>query len=164
MFLRFRKRTDAASLQEGAVAVVEGTVEAEKTLMSPGSNKPCVFYDVLVEGFGTGKGGRGRGLWNIERMEQKMLGFFVADGSGKVWISDEADILEVDGGRDEAGVAPNRPNVRYKCRTIAEGDVIRVRGVVSKARKYEPKGFLVIRPFEDRRIEMLVRKLAPAED
>ncbi len=163
MFLRFRKRTPIKDLRENALVVVEGKVVAKGYLSAPGSRTRCVYHETMIERFGTGSRARGRAMWLPERFDRNQTGFFVEDKTGKVWVDDEVEDAYLTGGLDEMGPIGNTGRSRFAGRVVREGDLIRVRGVVSPRRKSEPEDVLVLRATDKGRMEILVRKLAKVE-
>ncbi|MDD5306377.1 MAG: hypothetical protein PHU25_03570 [Deltaproteobacteria bacterium] len=158
MFLRFARKTMVRDLREGGELVVEGKVAVERPLTLPGSATKCVYYDILNEAFETGARGRGRKMWVPKHAEQKITGFFVDDGTGRVWVAAETATADVRGGKTELGVIGKKGNARYVARLVQEGFVVRVKGLADKARAAEP-GEIVLRPGAKGRIIVLVKKI-----
>lgn len=133
--LRFARRTPVAEAQSGVV-VVEGRVVADDKLIPvTGSDTRCVFLDVSFENFQTGSRGRGRPMWVPKEAAEQIVGFFVQDDSGRVWVhADRAD-TEVRGGRRERGTTGKKATSRYVARFVAPGDVVRVKGEVVPTNK-----------------------------
>jgi hypothetical protein len=157
MFLRFARKTKVGELREGGEVVVEGKVAVDRTLTVPASATKCVYYDILNESFETGSRGRGRKMWVPKHAEQKITGFFVDDGTGRVWVAVDNSTADVRGGRTELGVIGKKGNARYIARIVQEGFVVRVKGLADKARAAEPGG-VVLRPCAKGKVIVLVKR------
>jgi hypothetical protein len=157
MFLRFRRRTAISDLAEGCEAVIEGKVTAKTPLKVPHAGVPCVFFDVFMESYGVGARGRGRPLWLPVRAEVKCSGFFVEDETGKVWVAGDERSYSVSGCRQKAGIIGKSGRQRYVAKYFQEGDVVRIRGAISKPVKGQPPDVLVMAPGRKGRLEILVR-------
>jgi len=155
MFLRFKKKTRISELVEGLDTVIEGRVVARKELKLPASGTRCVFYEMSTESYKVGSRGRGRPMWLPERFEVKCTGFFVDDPSGRVWVKGEVEKMSVSGPRKEAGQMGQRR--RYIARIIQQGDIVRIRGGVSKPEADERADVLMIGPDSKGSLEILVR-------
>jgi len=158
MFFRFRKPVRVADLAEGRESIVEGKVVSKTELTMIGSGKKCVYYDMLLESFGSGPRGAGRALWMPVRAETKTNGFFVDDGTGKVWVAADPESFDVSGARKEGGFLNKLGNQRYQASLIEPGDTVRVLGAVDKPGRKEPNEGLVLRCTAKGKIKILVRK------
>jgi hypothetical protein len=161
MWLRFARRTTTAEATTGIV-VVEGRVEAEKTLSIPGSATRPVFCDIAFESFRAVAGGRGRVGWIPDRADIQVVPFVLCDEAGKIWINAERDELVVKGGSHETGTTGRNATGRYSARLIMPGDIIRVRGEV-----YSPKRAPVergLRASKDHPLEILFRRRGEAPE
>lgn len=131
MFLSFRKKTDISSLKQGETSVVEGEVRAAREMLLPAEGLKCVFYELMTEVYKKGERGAGRPLWFPEKLERKSLGFFVRDSTGEVFVDCPAENMIVKGGYRTAGLMDKKGRRRFNARLIREGDVVRMRGIVS---------------------------------
>ncbi|NOZ86132.1 MAG: hypothetical protein GXP49_07680 [Deltaproteobacteria bacterium] len=161
MFLRFRPKTKIADLKEGSICVVEGTAAAGDTLQLPaGDNIRCLCYDITMESYRVGSRGRGRAMWIPDKAERKATNFFVSDDTGKVWVQADTPGLILSGALTLSGRLRKKANKRFVAAILRDGDIIRIRGLVSASRPQdgEPKDTLVIRPGPKGDLEILVRK------
>jgi hypothetical protein len=156
MFMSLRKRTRIDDLADGKLVVVEGRVVARSELNIMGSDEKGVYFDRMNESFEKGQRGAGRRMWVPKNMERKSAGFFIDDGSGSVWIADDVDATVVSGGKQIGGVVGKKGRARFSAQVIQEGNNVRVRGVVSRAKGAEPSDGLVIRANAKGRLEILV--------
>ena len=162
MFLWLRRRSRVEALQAGAQSVVEGRVVARRELGVPGTQHKCVYYHQHVDAWDRGARGRGRKMWIPVSAEEKAEGFFLDDGTGRVWVAADDPRLEVAGGAEEFGALGKKGKQRYIARLIRGGDVVRVRGIVDRPRGAEPGGVLVLRAGGKKdRLEILFRRRAP---
>jgi hypothetical protein len=157
MFLRFRKRTRIADLSEDRDAVIEGEVSGKKELALPHAGTPCVYFEIMTEAYRVAARGRGRPLWLPEGFDKKCSGFFIDDGTGRVWVRAEAEAIDVTGGTRVSDTVGRKGKRRYAACMIRSGDVIRLRGTVTRPKRDEPGDGLVIAPNARGRIEVLVR-------
>jgi len=153
LWLRWSKKVSA--LSEGAVAVVKGKVVVDKGIRVPHAGGTCAFYDLLTETFGTGMRGRGRPLWLPQKVERRCTSFAVDDGSGRIWVEARDETIDASGGVRTSGVIGKKGRERYTVLTIRDGDTVKVRGLVSKARPGEGGCDLAIRPDAKGRIEVM---------
>jgi hypothetical protein len=156
MFLRFRKTTKIAELEEGSVAVIEGKVVSDKEIALPGGGAKCVYYEMSSESYRTGARGRGRPMWLPDKFEAKCSGFFVDDGTGRAWVGKDVDGFTVTSSRNEMGQIGKRR--RYSAYLIKNGDVVRVRGSTSRKVKRAPADVMAIVPSAKGVLEILLRK------
>jgi hypothetical protein len=158
MFLSWRKKTKISEIKEGQDAVVQGRVVAVREISATGSGTKCVYFSAMLELFTTGTRGRGRKMWIPQSAEERCSGFFVDDGSAKIWVTEQANALQVQGGAEETGSIGKKGNQRFFVRTIRSGDTVRIRGIASKPKGSEPAKTFVLRPGKKGRLEVLVRK------
>jgi hypothetical protein len=158
LFLSLRRATRVADLQEGEERIVEGRVVGRRELTVPGTQLKCVWFYQLSESFEVGARGRGRKMWVPKNVQQKSEGFFIDDGTGRVWVAANEDGTEVSGGVEEAGMLGKKGKARYIARMIRGGDVVRVRGMVCGPKGAEPGDVQVLRPGRKGRLEILFRK------
>lgn len=155
MFLRFRRKTRVVDLEKGRDATVKGTIVAEKELKVPHEGTRCIFYDMLSESYGVGARGRGRPMWLPQKAERKCVGFFVDDGSGRVWVRADDESVNASGGTAAAGLVGKKGRQRYSVRMIKDGDLVRVRGRVSTPKGTDPRDTLVLAPGRKGRLDIL---------
>jgi hypothetical protein len=158
MFLRFRKRTRIADLAEDRVVVIEGEVSGKKELALPHAGTPCVYFEMITEAYRVAARGRGRPLWLPDGFDRKCSGFFLEDGTGRVWVRAEAEAIDLTGGTRTSDTVGRKGKRRYTAAMLRTGDLVRLRGTVTKPKKYEPEDVLVIAPDAKGRIEILVRR------
>ena len=137
VFLRFARRTPIAKLGAGQTAVIEGRVVADKTLSVPGSDTRPIYFDMVVETYTTGSRGRGRPMWIPSKAEEQVVPFVIEDESGRAWIAAELPATHMKGGWRQTATTGKKGTSRFVARFIAPGDVVRVRGQVTAARKTE---------------------------
>jgi hypothetical protein len=155
--LRFARRTPIAKA-EGGIAVIEGrVVPSEKLIPITGSDTRCVFLDVSFENFQTGSRGRGRAMWVPQEASEQIVGFFVEDDSGRVFVQADRATTEVRGGRRERGTTGKKATSRYVARYLAPGDVVRVKGEVAPTPK-RSLGDRVVRAAKGGRMIVLFRR------
>lgn len=158
MFFFVRKRP-VDCLEEGKLAVVEGKVVVKSEITVNGSGTHCVYYDRFEEAYETPARGRGRALWIPKAFERRCAGFFVEDPSGRVWIPEGGEGLEVSGGAQELGRLGAKGKRRYSAQLVRAGDSVRVKGLVSKPMSAEPTEGFVIRGDAKGRLFVKVRKI-----
>ena len=163
MFFRFKKSTQIAALTNetlDSVQIVEGKVVVPKTLKIPGTDIECACYWMMTEAWKQPDRKKGRKMWMPQDSRQGCNGFFVEDGSGKVWVTDNADALELLGGWEHNGMLGKKGTQRYISRSVKPGDVVKIRGKVSKPKGAEPADCMVLRPDEDGIVTLLLKKKA----
>lgn len=164
MFLSWRKAQRIGSLAPGKDAIVEGSAAASKgDIAAPGSGTRCVILESLGESFEIGPRGRGRRMWVPKSLDKRSAGFFVDDGTGKVWIPSDTEGVELIKGRQEVAVAGKKGYQRYLTSMICAGDTVRVAGSVDQPKKSEPADCLVIRPDKKGRVRVILRQQAKAD-
>ncbi len=146
MFSLFRKKTPTSELQVGAEVVVEGEVVAQNELSLSGTGTKCVYYEKLNESFEVGARGRGRKMWVPKNLERRCAGFYLDDGSGRVWVRNDTDGVEVVGGKQESGVVGKKGRTRFTAQLVQNGDRVRLQGAVDEPKGADPAGGLVIKP------------------
>ncbi|MCP4600928.1 MAG: hypothetical protein GY847_10435 [Proteobacteria bacterium] len=146
MFRWFKSKTQVSDLLEGAEVAVEGRVVSRNELTLSGSKTRCVYYDKLNESFEVGARGRGRKMWVPKNLERRCAGFFVDDGSGQVWVTSDTEGLRVDGGKQESGAIGKKGSQRYSAQIIQNGDLVRIKALVSQPRGADPAHGFVLRP------------------
>jgi len=156
----FRRRTRVADLEVGREQVVRGRVVAGKEMSAPGSGTKCAFCETLLESFEVGARGRGRRMWLPKGMERRCDGFFVDDGSGRVWVRGDVGAIALRGGAQESGLMGKKGRQRYTGRLIRSGDVVEVRGVVSRPKGGEPGEALALAPGRKGRLDIWFRRAA----
>jgi hypothetical protein len=161
MFLWLQRSTKVEALREGEERVVEGRVVPRHEIGVPGTQLKCVYYFQHVDKWDRGDRGRGRKAWYPVNAEEKAEGFFLDDGTGRVWVAADDPRRAVTGGAEESGPLGKKGKQRFIARLIRDGDVIRVRGVVNKPKAAEPGEVLVLRAGGKKdRLEILFRKRA----
>ena len=158
MFLKLKRRTDVGNLAQGDDRVVEGKVVAAREMTVPGTSTKCVFYFHLTEAWQHGPRGRGRKMWVPQNVRQKCEGFYLEDGTGRVWIAGDGETMDVQGGAEESGPIGKKGKGRYLARMIRVGDVVRVRGIVDNPRGAEPGDVLVMRPTKKGVLQIVFRQ------
>lgn len=147
MFSLFRRKTRISELAPGAEVTVEGRVSVPEPIAVPGAGLRCACFFVLNEAWQQGARGRGRKMWVPTGAQNRCGGFFVDDGSGRVWIAPcEGAALDLAGGAEHAGALGKKGTGRYLARVVGEGATVRVRGEVSRPKASEPGEGLVLRP------------------
>ncbi len=161
MFLWLKSRTKIEALEDGALGVVEGRVVPARELGVPGTQIKCVYYHQIIDKWDRGERGRGRKMWIPINAEERVEAFYVEDATGRVWVAADAKHVDVSGAAEEIGPFGKKANQRFIARLIREGDVVRVRGAVTKAQGSEPGDVLVVRPGgKKERLEILFKKRA----
>jgi len=161
MFLWLKRKTKIEALREGDERIVEGRVVPKREIGVPGTQLKCVYYYQHVDKWDRGARGKGRKMWIPVNAEQKAEGFFIDDGTGRVWVAADDPRIDVSGGAEEMGPLGKRGKQRFIARLIRNGDVIRVRGVVDGPKAAEPGNVLVLRAGGKKdRLEILFRKRA----
>ena len=161
MFFRLKKANKISSLTAEAVQVTTGKVVAPATLNIPGTTISCVCYWQMTEVWKQSDRKKGRKMWMPQSARQGCKGFFVEDDSGKIWVPDNGDVLDIRNGWEEGGLMGKKGTQRFVARSIKPGDVIKIRGKVSKSRGAEPGDCMVFRPDEKGFVTILQTKKAP---
>jgi hypothetical protein len=153
MFSLFTRKTRVGDLQAGAEATVEGRVSVPEPIAVPGAGLRCACFFVLNEAWQQGARGRGRKMWVPTGAQNKCGGFFLDDGTGRVWIAAcEGAEFDLAGGEERSGELGKKGAGRYSARIVADGARVRVHGAVSRPKGAEPAAGLVIRPGGKRRV------------
>ncbi|MCK9461644.1 MAG: hypothetical protein M0R80_18600 [Proteobacteria bacterium] len=161
MFLWLKKRTKIEALREGEERVVEGRVVPAKEIGVPGTQLKCVYYHLLVDKWDRGARGKGRKMWIPISAEERAVGFFLEDGTGRAWVAADDKRLAAAGGAEEAGTYGKKGTQRFIARLVRAGDVVRVRAIVDAPKGAEPGDVLVLRAGGEKdRLEILFRKRA----
>ena len=130
--------------------------------MVPGTQIKCVYYYQHVDTWERGARGRGRKMWIPVNAAQKAEGFFLDDGTGRVWVAADDPRLAVTGGAEEMGPLGKKGKQRFIARLVRDGDVIRVLGIVDSPKAAEPGNLLVLRAGGKKdHLEILFRKRGP---
>jgi hypothetical protein len=154
-----KRKTKVEKLKQGEERVVEGRVIARRELGVPGTQIKCVYYFQHVDKWDRGDRGRGRKAWYPVNAEEKAEGFFLDDGSGRVWVAADDPRIAVSGGAEEMGPLGKKGKQRFIARLIRNGDVVRARGIVDAPKAAEPGDVLVLRAGGKKdRLEILFRK------
>jgi hypothetical protein len=136
-----------------AEVTVEGRVSAPEPITVPGAGVRCACFFVLNEAWQQGARGRGRKMWVPTGAQNKCGGFFLDDGTGRVWIAAcEGNELDLAGGTERSGELGRKGTGRYSARLVGDGALVRVRGAVSRPKASEPGDGLVLRPGGKRRV------------
>ena len=154
MFLSFRKKTPISQIAKGSTVVVEGAVRAAREMTLPGNGTKCVYYEMLVEVYKKGARGNGRPLWFPEKLDRKLSGFFVNDGTGEVYVDVPADQILLQGGFTTGGPIDAKGKRRFSARVIREGDVVRLRGAAVEPTAAAPGGMTMIECDKKGRLEI----------
>ncbi len=153
MFSLFRKKSRICDLEVGAEVTVEGRVSVPEPITVPGGGIRCACFFVLNEAWQHGARGRGRKMWVPVGAQVKCGGFFLDDGTGRVWIAAcEGAELDLVGGAEQSGELGKKGKGRYLARLVGDGALVRVRGEVARPKASEPGDGLVIRPGGKRRV------------
>ncbi len=153
LFFRFRRTTPVAKLTVGQPAIVEGKVVAKTWVTLPYAEQKGVFYALTQSTFRLSERG-GRRLWLVESFDQQQSGFWVEDGTGRLYVPIQPRHFNVRGGVMLQGdVSPTR---RWSAQLIKEGDRIRVYGTPDKPSGKEPKENLALRPSPEQAIQVLI--------
>ncbi len=165
MFLRFRSRTKIEKVTKSSDVVIEGRVIAKDTISVSGTSVRCVYYDKMKESYQRPMRGAGRKMWIPQGVEQRCAGFYIDDGTGRVWIPEKTDGLLVREGVTTRGLEGKKGIRRYVAQLLREGDIIRARGAVDTPRGSEPAVNFSLRAGKKGRLEILVRRRlsAPVE-
>ena len=117
--LRKARVTPVASLVDGQLACVVGTVEADgnELLTSMVAKMPCVAYDTNVYFFA----GHNATVPQRVEVERRLLPFFVRDASG---------VVRIDAAEAALSNRPVAKSERYEERVIEPGTKIRIVGSV----------------------------------
>lgn len=162
LLLKLKKRTDVSALEDGAQVVVEGRISAPREMTVPGTQIRCLAYWLLTEAWQHGARGRGRKMWVPSNQQLRTEGFYLDDGTGKVWICglEAENGLDLIGGVASSGPMGKKGKARYMCRTISTGDLVRVQGSVGHPKGSEPGETLVVRPGAKGLMKVMLRKRA----
>ncbi len=144
-FFRFRRTNQVASLKPGDVAIIEGVISPKTELSLPHTQDKCVFYSRTVEAFKISERA-GRKLWLAEHYERQASGFFVDDGTGRVYVPAQPSVTEFSGGHTVIGNIDRSGEKRFFANVIRGGDRIRIHGTLDTPSGKEPKDTLVLRP------------------
>ena len=161
MFFRFQKTTKVASLTPDSVQCVIGKVVAPKAVKIPGTEIECACYWMMSEAWKQPARKKGRKMWMPQGSRQGCNGFFVEDDTGKVWIGDDADVLEIRNGWADGGLIGKKGTQRFVSRSIKAGDVVKVRGIAARTKGAEPGDCMALRPDPKGIIAILQKKKAP---
>jgi len=160
MFLKFQRSTKISSLSTGSVQVISGKVIAPKEVLIPGTDIRCACYWMLTEAWKQPARQKGRKMWMPEGTQQGSNGFFVEDDSGKVWVADDASVFDLRNGWENSGRIGKKGTHRFLSRSIKSGDVIKIRGTISRAKGSEPGDCMVIRPDTKGLVSIIQKKKA----
>ncbi len=141
LFFRFRKTTAISGLAAGQAAIVEGRVVAKTQLSMPHTREHGVFFAVTESSFRLADRG-GRKLWLVDAFEQEQVGFWVEDGTGRVWVPSQPRALTVRGAPLLQGELSR--SRRWSGQLIREGDRVRLHGVPQTPSGKEPKDCLAL--------------------
>lgn len=158
MFLRFRPRTKIENLTEDSEPVIEGQVISKETITVSGTKIRCVYYDKLKESYQKPVRGAGRKMWIPQGVEQRCAGFYVDDGTGRVWVPEKTDGLLVREGITTRGAEGKKGTRRYVAQLLRHGDTVRVKGAAQAPRGAEPDVKFSLRAGKKGKLEILVRK------
>jgi len=143
LFARVRKIAD---LKADSEVIVQGKLVADKLTTVPGTDIRCAFFWMMTEIWDRITPGRGRKMWIPQESRQGTSGFYLDDGTGRVWISAEPLKTELRGGWSDGGPVGKKGTARYLARTLKEGDTVRATGTVTGAKSHEPGTVMVLRP------------------
>ncbi|MBN2340391.1 MAG: hypothetical protein JXX29_24280 [Deltaproteobacteria bacterium] len=160
MFLKFKKSQKISTLTKDEVGIVSGKVVALKEVTIPGTEIHCACFWMMSEAWKTGARGRGRKMWVPGGTKLVSNGFFVEDDSGKVWVCDNADALDIRNGWEDSGLVGKKGTQRFVSRSIKNGDLVKIRGTVTGPKGAEPGDTLVIRPDAKGHISIIQKKKA----
>ena len=160
MFFRFAKSTKIAALTRDAVQTVTGSVVVPKTLKIPGTDIECACFWMMTEAWKQPARKKGRKMWMPQDARQGCNGFFVEDETGKVWVGDNADALDIVGGWENGGLIGKKGTQRFVSRCIKAGDMVKIRGTVTSPKGAEPAEGLVLRPDAKGFVTVLQKKKA----
>ncbi len=157
MFLSLRRKTKISDITKGNTVVVEGTVRASREMALPGEGTKCVYYEMLVETYRKGARGNGRPLWFPEKLDRKLSGFFVNDGSGEIFVEVPAEQVLLQGGFQTGGTLDKKGRRRFSARVIREGDMVRLRGSAKASTASVPGDVVVIESDKKGRLEIIAK-------
>lgn len=146
MFLNLQRAKKISSLTTDKVQVISGRVVAPEEVTVPGTNIRCACYWMLTEAWKTGARGRGRKMWVPAGTKTGNNGFFVENGTEKIWVCNTIDGLDIRNGWNDSGLIGKKGNQRFISRAIKNGDTIKIRGTISHPKGAEPAETLVVRP------------------
>ena len=158
MFLSLQRSKKMTSLVKDSVQVVTGKVTAPKQVKIPGTDIDCACYWMMVEAWKQPARKKGRKMWMPESSQQGSNGFFVEDATGKIWVADDAKVLELRSGWENSGRMGKKGTRRFVSRCIKTGDIIKIRGTVTAAKGAEPAGCMVLRPDSKGFISIIQKK------
>jgi len=154
MFPAFLRKTEISKISEGSTVIVEGTVRADREMALPGEGTKCVYYELLVEVYKKGARGMGRPLWFPEKLDRKLSGFFVSDGTGEIFVDVPAEQVILQGGFQTGGKLDKKGRRRFSARMIREGDRVRLRGTVASGVAGVPDGMMMLEPDRKGRLKI----------
>jgi hypothetical protein len=164
MFFRFQKPKKITTLTADSVQTTAGRVMAPSTVNIPGTDIPCACYWQLTEAWKQPARKKGRKMWIPQSARQGCKGFYVEDDTGKIWVPDNGEVLDIRNGWQDAGLMGKKGTQRFVARSIRPGDVIKIRGRVSEAKGAEPADCLVFRPDDKGMVTILQTKKAKKQD
>ena len=156
LFFRFRKTSPISSLEPGTVVIIEGTVVPKTELSLRGTGDKCVFYALTQESFRLSERG-GRKLWLVDQYEQQASGFYLDDGTGKLYIPIQPVVMDMRGGHVVTADIGGAGQKRIYARIVRGKDRLRLHGTIDKPYGKEPSDSLVLRPAPDGKILGLAR-------
>ncbi|MBN2529561.1 MAG: hypothetical protein JXR76_24445 [Deltaproteobacteria bacterium] len=158
MFFAFQRSKKISMLENDSVQVITGKVLAPNEIKIPGTDIGCACYWMMTEAWKQPARKKGRKMWMPESSQQGSKGFFVEDATGKVWVVDNADVLELRSGWENSGRMGKKGTKRFVSRCIKSGDVVKIRGLITPAKGAEPGDCKVVRPNAKGMISILLRK------
>ncbi|MBN2718682.1 MAG: hypothetical protein JXX14_22745 [Deltaproteobacteria bacterium] len=158
MLFRFAKSTKITSLTQDAVQTVTGKVVVPKATRIPGTEIQCACYWMMTEHWTQPARKKGRKMWMPQDARQGCSGFFVEDDTGKVWVSDNGDAMDIRNGWEDRGILGKKGTQRFVSRSIKNGDIVKIRGTVKKTKGAEPADCLALRPDDKGLVTVLQKK------
>ncbi len=133
-----------AGAQLGHSVIVAGTVTARSEVTFTPSGDKAVWFSATYESQGRGDRGS-RNLWMFDHLDRQQSGFFIDDGTGRLYVPVQPTQLDIRGGHHLHGEIGRTGKDRYSAYLLREGDSLRLHGVVDKPSGKEPRDTLVLR-------------------
>ncbi|MBT9559222.1 MAG: hypothetical protein IV100_24525 [Myxococcales bacterium] len=131
----------------GSSVIVSGTVSARTEVTFGPSGDKAIWYSATYESQGRGDRGS-RNLWMFDHLDRQQGGFFIDDGTGRIYVPVQPTQMDIRGGHHVYGEIGRTGKERYSTYLLRDGDSLRLHGVVDKPSGKEPRDTLVLRAAE----------------
>jgi hypothetical protein len=158
MFMSFKKPAKINTLKKDIQQIIQGTVSVPREVTLPGTSVSCAAFWMMTEAWKRPDRGKGRKMWTPVDVKQETNGFFIEDDTGKIWVENNGNALDLRSGTQQSGRLGKKETSRFVARIINNGDIVRIQGIVSSPKAKEPQDTLVIRPGKKGLISIILKK------